>query len=412
MKRMAPALSVGLDGYLKRLTLFVLIAVCVLLAAFLAYGTLILGYRFPQPYLITSSVQLLVALLALAMALADRVVRSLQFITVALFLTIVVEPLVVRSDTFGFSLLLIAPALIALLVAMGLVYRRRMLLSGIVVATVVIALVFIIHPTGNGTITIDLEGVGPLLALTTIAAGGGVLFWDDVVTRLLETTASSEQEARKLADGREVLLRESNHRIKNNLQVISSMLTLQLDEADAEATKRILTDARNRIDALAMVHRSLQDSMHLDRADAGSFLNEMVQAIVAGIGSSALRVETRMDVATVELPARLLVSIGLIVNELVTNAVVHGLTPHGGGTLTVAFDSSRESGGYVLRVEDSGIGIDTETVGMGSTSLGLTLVRTIAGDQLSAEFDVSSRAGGGTVARVVIPAQPAVGVED
>ena len=411
MKRMAPALSVGLDGYLKRLTIFVLIAVCVLLAAFLAYGTLILGYRFPQPYLITSSVQLLVALSALAMALAARVVRSLQFITVALFLTIVVEPLVVRSNTLGFSLLLIAPALIALLVAMGLVYRRRMLLSGIVVATVVIALVFIIHPTGNGTITIDVEGVGPLLALTIIAAGGGVLFWDDVVTRLLETTASSEQEARKLADGREVLLRESNHRIKNNLQVISSMLTLQLDEADAEATKRILTDARNRIDALAMVHRSLQDSMHLDRADAGSFLNEMVHAIVAGIGSSALRVETRMDVATVELPARLLVSIGLIVNELVTNAVVHGLTPHGGGTLTVAFDS-RESGGYVLRVEDSGIGIDTETVGMGSTSLGLTLVRTIAGDQLSAEFDVSSRAGGGTVARVVIPAQPAVGVED
>jgi two-component sensor histidine kinase len=183
------------------------------------------------------------------------------------------------------------------------------------------------------------------------------------------------------------------------------MLSLQLADAESESTSRILTDARNRIDALAMVHRSLQESLHLDRADAADFLNEMVRAIVAGIGSSEVKIDTRVDVSAVELPPRLLVSIGLIVNELVTNAVVHGLTPVGGGILAVSFQA-HEGGGYLLTVRDSGVGMGGAAPETESSSLGLTLVRTIAGDQLGAEFNVTAAEEGGTVARVVIPAQP------
>ncbi|NBC30366.1 MAG: hypothetical protein GVY29_10295 [Spirochaetes bacterium] len=404
MRRGSLITGLGPGHYLRRLATFVFAASVLMLSGFIAYGVGILGYRFPEPYLLTSSAQLSVSLTAFILVLQRRVVSAIQVFTVLIFITLIVEPLVVGSETLGFSILLIAPVMIALLVAMGLVFPRRVIFAALISACIVLALVFLVRPSSGAFVVIDLEGAGPLLVVTTLAAGGGILVWDDVVTRLLENTRNSELEARKLAESRETLIRESNHRVKNNLQVISSMLNLQIDEADSPSTADILADARNRIDALALVHRSLQDSLHLDRAEAARFLEDIVHSIVAGIGPERGRIDAQVTAPEIELPAHLLVAVGLIVNELVTNAVVHGLTPQGGGEVTVRLSKEAETH-LVLSIHDTGVGIPAASVDARAGSLGLTLVRTIARDQLSGDLTVSAPEGGGTLAEIVIPVE-------
>ena len=386
--------------YLRRIAAVVFGGVAVLILGFAIYGIAVLGYGPAERYIITTAVQFGVSAACFALALARRVVASIRAFTALMFTVMVIEPLVVTPATLGFTVLLIAPALISLLVAMGLVFRRRVILGATVAAAIIIVFTFIVRPDPGAAVEIELVTVGPLLVITTVAAGLGVMVWGDVVARLLRQADASEKKARELARAREALVRESNHRVKNNLQVISSMLSLQLGDARDEETRATLMDARNRIGALALVHQSLQEDTHPDTVPAQSFLQEMVENIVGGVGPADGSIQARIDAHEVELPAALLVPVGLIVNELTTNALVHGFAGRSDGSIAVALERAPD-GGLNLTVHDDGTGFPGTTEDAVSTSLGLTLVRTIATDQLSATFDLAT--GEGTTARLHIP---------
>ncbi len=386
--------------YLRRVAAVVFGGVAVLILGFVVYGLAVLGYGPGERYILTTAVQFGVSAASFALVLARRVITSIRAFTALMFAVMVIEPLVVTPETLGFTVLLIAPALISLLVAMGLVFHRRVILAGTVAAALIIVFTFIIRPDPGAAVEIELVTVGPLLVITTVAAGLGVLFWGDVVARLLRQADASEEKARGLARAREALVRESNHRVKNNLQVISSMLSLQLSDAENEEARSTLLDARNRIGALALVHQSLQEGAHPDTVSAESFLRELTQNIVTGVGPAAGNIQVRVDADGIELPAALLVPVSLIINELVTNAMVHAFADRSDGTIAVSLADGPD-GGLDLTVHDNGSGFPGTTEDPVSTSLGLTLVRTIAKDQLSASFALTS--GEGTTARLHIP---------
>jgi PAS domain S-box-containing protein len=188
---------------------------------------------------------------------------------------------------------------------------------------------------------------------------------------------------------KEILLKEIHHRVKNNLQVVYSLLALQASSI-ADPDIRILFDeSRNRIGSMALIHEKIYSSEDLSHIDFGYYLQEMVQ----NIAGTYLRPEIKVVVAAepIFLDINSGIPCGLIVNELVSNSYKYAFPAGKGGQITIAMN--RAAGGrYLLTVADNGIGFSPDIDFRQTTSLGLQLVTVLAG-QLQGEISLSTAAG-------------------
>ena len=148
------------------------------------------------------------------------------------------------------------------------------------------------------------------------------------------------------------LVNEQNHRVKNNLQVVSSLLSLQSKRLADEAAKQAIDESRLRIQSMVILHRRLYDNDRL--AEVG--LDEFVQEVVAGVlrAYGAISVETRCNMDTIILPADKALPLGLIVNELTTNACKYAFTGNEAPLLRI--DCHRENNKIQFRLADNGAG--------------------------------------------------------
>lgn len=209
--------------------------------------------------------------------------------------------------------------------------------------------------------------------------------------------AVERKRSRELADTKDLLFRELQHRVSNNLQVIAAMLALQRRHIHHDAARRALDDASARLALIGKISRAMYHPSG-DGQDVGTFLTALCHDIVEASG--------RQDIAVhVVAPRQLLlashvsVPLALIVAESVSNAIEHGL-PDRAGTVRVSLDCSEE--GFVLRVVDDGKGIAAgEEIGA-SNSLGLRIAAALA-SQLGGRFLLEPGAGGGAVARLDLP---------
>jgi two-component sensor histidine kinase len=363
-----------------------------LLSVFALYGVLGLGYPPTAPYILSTAAQILIALTAVVLALRGSVVGAMQLFVAGLYLTLIVEPYIVETETLAFTLFLMPAGVAALLVLAGLIYRRSVVTGATVVGAVNTVLVFTLMEGEPGVEELPLVTVMPLLAIIIVAAGVSTLFWDRLAAMLIRSAQEEADTARRLAAERETLVRESSHRVKNNLQVISSMLDLQAREIDDERTRDVLADARNRVSAMAVVHQSLHEAGRLDRVNIRVFLEELVSQLIAGFAGTDGYVRHATEAADAEMEPRHLVPLGLVVNELVTNAFQHGLREVGTdrARLRVSLRRASEGSAYVLEVVDNGAGLPDGFSVEGGESLGLALVRTLVRDQLGGSFDLRS----------------------
>ncbi|MBW4330002.1 sensor histidine kinase [Stakelama sp. CBK3Z-3] len=170
---------------------------------------------------------------------------------------------------------------------------------------------------------------------------------------------ATRERDRQIAE-RDLFLAEFDHRVKNNFAVVASLLDMQRRRAREPATADALGAALNRVDSIARAHR------HLYRGDSGptavdmaTYLGELCDALSkAQMLYGAVHLECHSD--TIRMPRDRAVSIGLIVNELVTNASKHAFSGRASGTIEVSLRS--EGAGYVLTVADDGIGMPTGPV--------------------------------------------------
>lgn len=197
-----------------------------------------------------------------------------------------------------------------------------------------------------------------------------ILFQD--ITAIRE----AEEELRRSVEQKNVLLKEVHHRVKNNLQIISSLLFLQATQVDDPKARDLFAESQNRILAMSLVHEELYRSRDLASVSMRGLLATLVQRLMDSGGRQA-RVDLRLEEAA--LPVTKSLPCGMAVNELVTNAIKHGLGAQGDGELAVHFRSA--PGGYELLVADNGPGIPPDVDFAAPRSLGLTLVRSLA-DQL------------------------------
>lgn len=196
----------------------------------------------------------------------------------------------------------------------------------------------------------------------------------------------AEAQTKTSLQEKEVLLQELHHRVKNNLQIISSILDLQSQVADSPATQQILGDCRNRVKSMALVHELLYKTNNLTQVNAADYLRLLIQRLVEAYTANADRIQLELELDDVVLNVDRLLPCGMIVSELVTNALKHGLPPSDGRNLRVSL-ACQEKKTAVLSVKNSGNSLPSDFNARKTQSLGLQLVDILA-EQLGGIIEV------------------------
>lgn len=198
-----------------------------------------------------------------------------------------------------------------------------------------------------------------------------------------EVTArkKSEKMVRASLSEKEVMLKEIHHRVKNNLQVISSLLSLQSGYTDDVKASNLLRECQHRVRSMSMLHEKLYRSEDLSRIDMNEYALTLINFLLRSYSVDG-RVQPSFDINDIHLSIDSAIPCGLIINELVSNALRHAYQDDRVGTLSVSM--CKTNGDIKLEVSDNGVGMPEEyDIGCTKT-LGMTLVNTLA-QQLSGE---------------------------
>lgn len=204
----------------------------------------------------------------------------------------------------------------------------------------------------------------------------------------------SERAVRASLREKEVLLKEVHHRVKNNLQVISSLLNLQARYLPDPAARAMFAQSQNRVQSIALVHERLYESADLEHVDFAKYTTILLDNIFDTHAAEGRGISKTIDMGGVSLPVDLAVPCGLIVNELVTNALKHAFPDGRTGVVRVSLTQTAD-GELELTVGDDGVGLPLGIDPRNTASLGLDLVFTFA-EQIEAETEVRRQEGGGT----------------
>ena len=189
---------------------------------------------------------------------------------------------------------------------------------------------------------------------------------------------------------KEVLLKEIHHRVKNNLQVVSSLLRLQAaTHADPEV-RAALQEAQERIHAIALIHQKLKHAPDPTRLDLATYVETLAERLVRSYASAPTLVDLQIRVDPLRLGPDEAVPLGLILNELVSNALQHAFPAGEGGSLEIDLEGLPD-GQALLRVADSGTGLP-EGTDLEHGGLGFQLVRALA-EQLGGTLELERRRG-------------------
>jgi PAS domain S-box-containing protein len=216
--------------------------------------------------------------------------------------------------------------------------------------------------------------------------------WSRVVLSLFDTTAfkAAERELRASLREKDVLLKEVHHRVKNNLQVISSLLSLQaMQLLDPEVREQLL-ESQNRVQAIALVHENLYRSEDLSHIAFGEYAAVLIADLAHTHGATARGIRMSIDMDDVRFSVDAAIPCGLMLNELVTNALKHAFPESRSGTIAVRLERAGDR--FALSVADDGVGLPPGIDPRAAKTLGFDLVATFA-EQLEAEVQVETRAG-------------------
>ena len=234
------------------------------------------------------------------------------------------------------------------------------------------------------------------------------LGWHDEVAGqvavLRDITASKRAEAQLRASLRqkEVLLKEVHHRVKNNLQVISSLLYLQSCNAGSPATSSMFQESQNRVRSMALVHEKLYQSSDLARIDFADYAGSLAAWLFQSFGTDPNRITLKVQVDQVHLSIDHAIPCGLIINELVSNSLKHAFPNGQGGQVRL---ECRADGGRVeLLVADNGVGLPSQFDVHNPATLGLSLVHKLV-QQLDGNLQLDNHGGTAFVITFSVPPQ-------
>jgi two-component sensor histidine kinase len=219
---------------------------------------------------------------------------------------------------------------------------------------------------------------------------------EELESNIAERQRAEEQLKASLSE-KEVLLQEIHHRVKNNLQIMSSLLYLQSKKVHDQDSFEMFMESRNRIRSMALVHEKLYQSTNLSQINFAQYVRSLANYLFRSRGVDPNVIRLRNDVDEVYLSIDTAVPCGLIINELVSNALQHAFPDGRKGEISIEFHPAQDDK-FTLTVRDDGVGFPQAADLTTAESLGLQLVNTLV-NQL--EGTVEYDRNGGTTVKVV-----------
>lgn len=234
---------------------------------------------------------------------------------------------------------------------------------------------------------------GDLRARANLAgAPDEILLLGQTLASFAERIERREAELHTALAQQRTMLREVHHRVKNNLQTVTSLLNLHAKGPRAEGARQVFSDVQTRINALALVHRHIYESEDMRAVALRPFLGNLCKLIQDGTGIRPTHVRLKVDVAELSLPGDTAVPISLLVTEFLTNAFKHGFPDGRSGAIEVTLrleDRDR----VVLIIADDGVGMERRFAEVGAEGgIGFSLIRAFV-KQLDGELEFSGPPG-------------------
>ena len=233
-----------------------------------------------------------------------------------------------------------------------------------------------------------------------------------VLAAVLDITARkrAEETLRSSLLEKETLLREIHHRVKNNMQVVSSLLSLQTANVEDDRYRGLFEECQTRVRTMALIHEKLYSTGNLASLDAADFLRDLLRMLARSYLPSRSDVRFELCVEPLVLDIQVAIPVGLILHELVTNAFKHAFAPDAGGTLRVVFERAGD-GARRLEVTDDGRGLPPGFEAHRARGLGFRMVHNLVrqvdgtlqvhsgrGTRFVVEFAAEHHAPGSTLA--------------
>jgi two-component sensor histidine kinase len=213
------------------------------------------------------------------------------------------------------------------------------------------------------------------------------------VARDITERRRAEEQIKASLQEKEVLLKEIHHRVKNNLQIISSLLNLQSKYVSDTQALQLFIDSQNRVKSMALIHEILYQSRDISKIDFAEYIKTISGQLFHSYGAYSKMIDLKINVENIMLDVDTAIPCGLIVTELVSNSLKYAFTDGRGGSIYIEFSNDKDD---VLKliVSDDGIGFPKDVDFGNLESLGLKLVVALA-NQLAGAVELE-RSGGTT----------------
>lgn len=212
------------------------------------------------------------------------------------------------------------------------------------------------------------------------------------VQRDITGKKNSEEALKKSLNEKEILLKEIHHRVKNNLQIVTSLLKLQASYVDDEKVKLLFKESRNRVQSMSLIHQKLYQTKDLASVDFRDYIETVTTHLQHSFGVLEDRVKVSIEVKDLFMSIDNAIPAGLIINELVSNSLKHAFPGDRKGEILIhaAFDEFKNE--YWLVIRDSGVGISKDVDIKNTNTFGLKLVSTLV-DQMNGSIELVSLGG-------------------
>ena len=201
----------------------------------------------------------------------------------------------------------------------------------------------------------------------------------------------AEEQIKASLREKEVLLQEVHHRVKNNMMIITSLLSLQSKQIEDEHYREMFSISINRIKSMSLIHEKLYRSGDLAKVDFNDYLKDMIKTMFESYGLSSRKVALKTDIEGVTFGIDTAIPCGLIINELISNSLKHSFPEDMEGEIKVALRRNDKTE-VKLTVSDNGVGMPEDMDFRNTTSLGLTLVIALV-KQLKGEIELVREKG-------------------
>ncbi len=207
------------------------------------------------------------------------------------------------------------------------------------------------------------------------------------VARDVTGSIQDDQRLRQALGEKEVLLQEVHHRVKNNFQVISSLLNLTGKRIKDQESLDLFKDIRSKIQSMALIHTQIYQSKHFDRVDLAGFVRKLFHHLGKMYQEPAVQWELQGD--SVQLPLEMAVPCGLAVNEALTNVYRHAFSSKGEGSVTVVIEH-RDPGGVRIKICDNGVGLPQGFTADHKAGMGFRIMQDLIAHQLGGELSAGN----------------------